>query len=72
MEKYKLIQKKFCINIFSVLIVLMFYACQPLVYSEEDIAAGVHAKPEGHVMELKTKEPFEIRNGRIVYKKIKQ
>ena len=68
MEKYKLIQKRFGISIFSLLIVLIFYACQPLVYSEEDIAEGVYIKPEGHVMELKTKEPFEIRNGRIVYK----
>ncbi len=67
MEKYKLIQKRFGISIFSLLIVLMFYACQPLVYSEEDIAVGVYTKPQGHVMELKTKEPFEIRNGRIVY-----
>ncbi len=68
MEKYKLIQKRFGISIFSLLIVLMFCTCQPLVYSEENIEAGVYVKPEGHVMELKTKEPFEIRNGRIVYK----
>jgi hypothetical protein len=67
MEKYKLIQKRFGISIFSLLIVLVFYACQPLVYSEEDIAEGVYIKPEGHVMELKIKEPFEVRNGRIVY-----
>ncbi len=68
MEKYKLIRKRFGISISSLLIMLMFYSCQPLVYSEEDIAEGVYVKPEGHVMELKTKEPFEIRNGRIVYK----
>ena len=67
MEKYKLIQKKFGVNIFSVLIVLMVYACQPLVYSEEDIAVGVYVKPEGYVFTLKPKESFEIRNGRIVY-----
>lgn len=67
MEKYKLIQKRFGISIFSLLIVFIFFACQPLVYSEEDIAVGVYIKPEGHVMELKTKEPFEVRNGRIVY-----
>ena len=60
MEKYKLIRKRFGISIFSLLIALMFYACQPLAYSE-------HVKPEGHVMELKAKEPFEVRNGRIVY-----
>ncbi len=65
--KYKLIQKRFGIGVFCVLIILMFYACPPLVYSEEDIAVGVHIKPEAHVMELKTKEPFEIRNGRIIY-----
>ena len=67
MEKYKLIQKKFGVIIFSMLIVLMFYACQSLVYSEEDIATGVYVKPEGHVFTLKPKESFEIRNGRTVY-----
>jgi mono/diheme cytochrome c family protein len=61
MEKYKLIQKRFGISIFSLLIVFMFYACQPLAYSE-------HVKPEGHAFTLKPKESFEIRNGRIVYK----
>lgn len=60
MEKYKLIQKRFGISIFSLLIVLMFYVCQPLAYSE-------HVKSEGHVFTLKPKETFEIRNGRIVY-----
>ena len=67
METYKLIQRKSCKGILSVLIVLMFYACQPLANSEEDMETGEYIKPEGHVMELKTKEPFEIRNGRIIY-----
>lgn len=67
MEKYKLIKKNFGISIFSVLIVLIFYVYQPLAYSEEDIAAGVYVKPEGHVFTLKPKESFEIRNGRIIY-----
>ncbi len=57
--KYKLIQRKFSISIFSILIVLLFYACQPPAYSS--------GGSEGHVMELKTKEPFEIRNGRTIF-----
>ncbi len=62
-----MIQRKSCKGIIFVLIVFMFYACQPLVSSEEDMETGEYVKPAGHVMELKTKEPFEIRNGRIVY-----
>jgi len=67
MEKHKLIQRKSCKGIFFVLIVLIFYAFLPLANSEEDMATGEYIKPEGHVLELKTKEPFEIRNGRIIY-----
>ncbi len=67
MEKYKLNQRKPCKGIISVLIVLMVSACQPLANSEEDMDTGEYFKPEGHVMELKTKESFEIRNGRIIY-----
>ncbi len=67
METYKLIQRKFCKGIFSVLIVLMFYAFHPFAISDEDMETGEYVKPEGHVMELKAKEPFEIRNGRIIY-----
>ncbi len=69
METYKLIQRKTCKNIFHiVLIVLVFYICQPLASSEEDMETGEYVKHKGgHVMELKIKEPFEIRNGRIIY-----
>ena len=55
MEKYKLIQKMFGVSIFLVLMVFFIY--QPLVHSES----------EKHVLKLKPKESFEIRNGRIVY-----
>lgn len=64
MEKYKLIHRRLSISIFSMLIVLIFFACQPLVYSEEDMTAGVYG---GHVFALTPQESFEIRNGRIVY-----
>ncbi|MFQ5714913.1 MAG: c-type cytochrome [Candidatus Scalinduaceae bacterium] len=56
MEKYKLIQRKLGVSISFMLVVLTFYACQPVaVYSKE------------HVFTLKPKESFEIRNGRIAY-----
>ncbi|MFQ5687130.1 MAG: c-type cytochrome [Candidatus Scalindua sp.] len=67
MEKYKLIQKRFGISFFAMLIVLIFNACQPLVFSEEDVAAGGNVKPVGHDFTLKPKESFEIRNGKIAY-----
>ncbi len=75
METYKLIQSKTCKGIFHVLlIVLAFYACQPLANSlagtHEDMESefGEYVKHKGgYVMALKTKEPFEIRNGRIIY-----
>ena len=56
MEKHKLIQKRFGVSIFLVLMV--FFTYQPLVHSES----------EEHVLKLKPKESFEIRNGRIVFR----
>jgi hypothetical protein len=67
MEKNTLIQKGLGRNIISVLLVLMFYSYLPLVYSGEDIEEGVYVKPKRHVLTLKPKESFEIRNGRIIY-----
>ena len=58
MKKNKLIQKRLDIYIFSVLLVLMFYAYLPLVYSGEGIEEGVYVKP---------KESFEICNGKMTY-----
>ncbi len=49
------------------LFVLVLYAYLPLVYSGEGIKEGVHVKPKRHVLTIKPKESFEIRNGRIVY-----
>ncbi len=56
--KYKLIQKKFSKSIIFVLIILLLYAYGPLVG---------YVKAEAHVMDLKNKVPFEIRNGRTIY-----
>ena len=69
METYKLIQRKTCKGIFSVLIALMLFACQSFAdFDEEDMETGEYIKHKGgHVMELKIKEPFEVRNGRIIY-----
>ncbi len=67
METYKLILSNSSKGIISVLIVFLFYVCTPLANSEEDMETGEYIKPEGHVLELKIKEPFEIRNGRIIY-----
>ena len=67
--KYKLIRKKFGKSICFVLTILLFYAYMPLVYSEEPADRGgiEFVKSEAHVMELKTTEKFEVRNGRIIY-----
>ena len=70
MEKHKLIQKIVGICIFSPLIGLVFCFCQSLTYSFEESTEreGVqYVKHKAHVMELRSKEPFEIRNGRRIY-----
>lgn len=56
MEEHKLILKNFvtCLHVF--IVASVFFVLLPLAYSSE-----------GHVMELRSKEPFEIRNGRIIY-----
>ena len=56
MEEHKLILRNFvtCLHVF--IIASVFLVLLPLAYSSE-----------GHVMELRSKEPFEIRNGRIIY-----
>lgn len=58
MEKNKLIQKRVARNIVSLLLMLVFYAYQPLVYSGEDIKDGVYVTSE---------ESFDLRNGKRIY-----
>ncbi len=58
MEIIKLIQKGLGRNIIPVLLVSVFYAYQPLVYSGDDIEGGVYFKPV---------ESFGLRNGKRVY-----
>ncbi len=62
MEEHKLILRNFvtCLHVF--IIASVFLVSLPLAYSETE-----YVKSEGHVMELRSKEPFEIRNGRIIY-----
>ncbi len=67
METHKLIQGKSRKCIFLALIALLFYACPLLTNAEESMESGEYVRNRGHVMELKRKESFEIRNGRIIY-----
>ncbi len=58
MEESRLIQKRLGRDIISALLMLMFYAYQPLVYSGENIGEGVYVKPV---------ESFDLRNGKRIY-----
>ncbi len=58
MKRNKLIQKRLSRSLFSVLLMLVFYAYQPLVYSGEGIEDGVYDKPV---------ESFDLRNGKRIY-----
>ncbi len=62
MEKHKLILKNFITCLYVLIVTSVFLVSLPLAYSEVE-----YVKSEGHVMELRSKEPFEIRNGKIIY-----
>lgn len=59
MVKYKLIKGFFAAYSFVFIMVFTFFISQPLAYSESG-----HGKSQT----FKVREPFEIRNGRVIYK----
>jgi mono/diheme cytochrome c family protein len=62
MEKLKLIQEKFGIHIFFVIIVLVFFIYQSSAYSGVE-----NVKPAKRDFKFQPKESFEVRNGRIIF-----
>lgn len=70
MEAYKMMRENSGVSFCSVLlIVFIFYICQPLAYSEDlaDIKTTEYVKLGDNALNLKPEEPFEIRDGRIIY-----
>lgn len=61
MVKYKLIKGCFAASLF-VFFLFAFFVSQPLAYSESG-----HGKSAKNVQTFKVKEPFEIRNGKVIY-----
>ncbi len=62
MEKYRLIKGCYTAYSFVLLIVFTLLISQPLAYSEAE-----HGKSAKNVQRFEIKEPFEIRNGRLIY-----